>query len=245
MAVSDIIRLGDKIDIRLAENLEKNSSSAKVYRSQVMDVKENGRLEIAMPSEKGELILLPLGVRFEFTFYSNGSIYKSIGQVTERYRKDGFFMLQIRLNTALQKFQRREFYRYNCTLDFEFYLLNEEQMQMETADEVYRNLTDEDIKTEPIQAMMIDLSGGGMKFRSLVEVKPGNKILVSLPLKFGNIERHFHILSNIIACRELNTAGKVLYEGRVNFDIEDNRTQEAIIRYIFEEERRIRRKENG
>ena len=70
MAVSDVIRLGDKIDIRVAQDLEKPEKNIKVYRSQVMDIKENGNLEIAMPSEKGQLILLPLGVRFEFSFYT-------------------------------------------------------------------------------------------------------------------------------------------------------------------------------
>ena len=71
MAVSDIIRLGDKIDVRLVqqiENTDKTGELPEVYRSQVLDIKQNGNFEIAMPTEKGKLILLPLGVRFEFVF---------------------------------------------------------------------------------------------------------------------------------------------------------------------------------
>ena len=73
MAVSDVIRIGDKIDVRLVQQIENNDKSGEtpeVYRSQVLDIKENGNFEIAMPTEKGRLILLPLGVRFEFVFYS-------------------------------------------------------------------------------------------------------------------------------------------------------------------------------
>jgi len=73
MAVSDVIRIGDKIDVRLVQQIENNDKSGEtpeVYRSQVLDIKENGNFEIAMPTEKGRLILLPLGVRFEFVLAS-------------------------------------------------------------------------------------------------------------------------------------------------------------------------------
>lgn len=40
----------------------------KIYKSQVLDLKENGNLEISMPVERGKLVLLPLGIRMEFIF---------------------------------------------------------------------------------------------------------------------------------------------------------------------------------
>lgn len=249
MAVSDIIRLGDKIDVRLVqkmENTDKNGESPEVYRSQVLDIKENGNFEIAMPTEKGRLILLPLGVRFEFVFYSyTGSLYRSIGQVVERYKKDGFYMLEIQLRTALEKFQRREFYRYNCAMDFTFYILDEEQKNMESADDIYRDMADGESNMTPCHGVMVDLSGGGMKFRSSNELSPGDKIMIMLRLTNDKMDRHFHVLSNVIACIEVHTPAKVMYESRLKFIIEDNRIREEIIRYIFEEERKIRQKENG
>ena len=249
MAVSDVIRLGDKIDIRLIqqiENSDKTGERPETYRSQVLDIRENGNFEIAMPTEKGKLILLPLGVRFEFVFYSyTGNLYRSMGQVVERYKKDGFYMLEIQLRTPLEKFQRREFYRYSCTMDFSFYTLEEEQLEMETAEEVYQDLTEGEVKVPPYQGMMVDLSGGGMKFRSPYELNRGGKILVVLRLTNEKMDRHFQILGKVISCIEVHTPTKVLYESRISFIIEDNRIREEIIRYIFEEERKIRQKENG
>ena len=249
MAVSDIIRLGDKIDVRLVqqiENTDKTGELPEVYRSQVLDIKQNGNFEIAMPTEKGKLILLPLGVRFEFVFYSyTGNLYRSIGQVVERYKKDGFYMLEIQLRTALEKFQRREFYRYNCTMDFTFYTLDEEQNELETADDVYQNMMDGEVNATPCHGMMVDLSGGGMKFRSSQELKQGEKVLVMLRLTNNKMDKQFHILGKVIACIEVHTPAKVMYESRLGFIIEDNRIREEIIRYIFEEERKIRQKENG
>lgn len=248
MAVSDVIRIGDKIDVRLVqqiENSDKNGDAPEVYRSQVLDIKENGNFEIAMPTEKGRLILLPLGVRFEFVFYSyNGGLYKSIGQIVERYKKDGFYMLEIQLRTTLEKFQRREYYRYSCTMDFVFYEL-EEDSDAESADDILRDMTEGEFTLPACRGVMVDLSGGGIKFRSPYELKPGGRILVMLRLTNDKMDRQFHIIGKVIACSEVHTPAKVLYESRIKFAIEDNKIREEIIRYIFEEERKIRQKENG
>lgn len=249
MTVSDVIRVGDKIDIRLVQQIESTDKSKEipeVYRSQVLDIKENGNFEIAMPTEKGRLILLPLGVRFEFVFYSyNGGLYRSIGQIVERYKKDGFYMLEVQLRTTLEKFQRREFYRYNCAIDFVFYELEEEQKNMNSADDIIRAMAAGELKMQSYQGVMVDLSGGGMKFRSPQELKPGDRVLVRLRLTNDKMDRQFHIIGSVIANVVVHTSANVLYESRIKFHIEDDKIREEIIRYIFEEERKNRQKEKG
>ena len=66
MAFTDLIKPGDKIDIRLlqqVENEERTGDTVKVYKSQVLDINKRGNLEISMPTEGTKLILLPLDVR--------------------------------------------------------------------------------------------------------------------------------------------------------------------------------------
>lgn len=73
MKVSDIIRIGDKIDIRVlqeVEQAEKTDVTVKTYKSKVLDFRSNGNMEIAMPMEAGKLVLLQLGVRYELVFFS-------------------------------------------------------------------------------------------------------------------------------------------------------------------------------
>ena len=147
--------------------------------------------------------------------------------------------------TPLEKFQRREFYRYSCTTDFSFYALDEEQLKMDSADDVFRDLMEGEFKASPRYGVMVDLSGGGMKFRSPYELKPADKIMIMLRLTNDRMDRQFHVLGRVIACVEVRTTSKVLYESRIKFLIEDNKIREEIIRYIFEEERKIRQKENG
>mgnify|MGYP000284950037 CR=1 FL=1 len=51
MAFTDLIKPGDKIDIRLlqqVENEERTGDTVKVYKSQVLDINKRGNLEISM-----------------------------------------------------------------------------------------------------------------------------------------------------------------------------------------------------
>ena len=62
MAFTDLIKPGDKIDIRLlqqVENEKRTGDTVKVYKSQVLDINKRGNLEISMPTEGTKLILLP------------------------------------------------------------------------------------------------------------------------------------------------------------------------------------------
>lgn len=245
---SKIIRPGDKIDIRLVqqvENSDKSGKNAEIYMSQVLDILDNGNYEISMPTESGKLILLPLGVRFEFTFYSGGGLYRSIGKIIERYKRDNLYMLVVELKTELERFQRREFYRYNCTMNVGYFILDEEQIKLESTDEILSKLMDVDFKEKRRSGVIVDISGGGMKFRSIDEFKPDDQILIMLRLTNQKTDRQFQIRGNIIACTRVEKSKDLLYESRVKFIIDDNKIREEIIRFIFEEERRIRQKENG
>lgn len=58
MAFTDLIKPGDKIDIRLlqqVENEERTGDTVKVYKSHVLDINKRGNLEISMPTEGTKL----------------------------------------------------------------------------------------------------------------------------------------------------------------------------------------------
>ena len=52
-------------------------------KSKVFDIKENGNLEMSMPTERGKLVVLSLGVRMEIVFYTKNGLYRSVGQIRE------------------------------------------------------------------------------------------------------------------------------------------------------------------
>lgn len=246
MAFTDLIKPGDKIDIRLlqqVENEERTGDTVKVYKSQVLDINKRGNLEISMPTEGTKLILLPLDVRLEFVFYSGGFLYKSIGQIVERFKRDNIYTLEVELKTRLEKFQRREFYRYECSIDFKFFELTEEQADLATVEEIFAQLRDEHFNDKIRTGTIVDISGGGIRFNSDTELKSGDHILAVAHLANERMNQEFQIVGSVISCEKKEQVTEKKYVSRVKFMIKDDRVREDIIRYIFEEERLTRQKD--
>lgn len=247
MTVAELIRPGDKVDISFIQQIARmNEETPKIYKSQVLDLKENGNLDISMPSEGTKLILLPLGVRMEFVFYSRGGLYRAMGQIAERYKSDNIYMLEIELKTQLEKFQRREFFRYPCLLDFNFYMISDLDLNFESGDALLIHLreTGETLEREH-EGSIVDLSGGGIRFRTDKELEPNERVLFSIHLQNENLNKQYYILGSIISCMRIERTQRMndkKYEARAKFQIKDSTTREEIVRFIFEEERKERQR---
>ncbi len=244
MAVSSVIRVGDRLDIKLEQRVERDGQlehEQKIYQSQVLDIKEKGKFEVSMPIEKGKVIVPPLNMRFEVVFNTqSGNVYKCIAVVTERYRAGGRYMMEIQLKNALQKIQRREFFRYPCLVEFDFFVLEETQ-NLKTAEELYMEFMGGRL-SGLCHGTTTDLSGGGMRFLSSYELDTDKKIFIVLYLQNEKVDRDFYMLADVVISKKIDVMGKVAYESRVKFELEDNEMREEIIRYIFEEERRHRKR---
>ena len=150
MTIAEIIQPGDKVDISFVQNVErakKDQSMPKIYKSQVLDLKENGNLEISMPVERGKLVLLPLGIRMEFIFFSKGTLYRAVGQVRERYKRENVYMLEIELKSQISKYQRREFFRFPCIMDMNYYTIEEQEAALKTGEALFIELQEAEGKS--------------------------------------------------------------------------------------------------
>lgn len=250
MTVEELIRPGDKVDITFIQQLENinvDGEAQKVYKSQVLDLKENGNLDISMPSEGSKLILLPLGVRLEFVFYSKGGLYRALGQIKERYKSENIYMLEIELKTQLEKFQRREYFRYPCILDFNYYTITEQEAKFESGDALLIHLREDEETTvknkeREYAGSIVDLSGGGVRFRTSKELEPKQWLLFEIHLQNENLNKQYYIIGSVISCVRTENATDKLFEIRAKFQIKDANTREEIIRFIFEEERKSRQR---
>lgn len=243
MTVEEIIRPGDKIEISQVAQEKRDGEAPQVYMSKVLDIKENGNIEIAMPVERGKLVLLTLGIRYNFVFFSRGGLYRATAQIKERYKSENIYMLEVELKTQLEKFQRREFYRYPCILNTSYYILTKEEAELGNGEAIYVRIQSEESepKTE-YNGTIIDLSGGGIKLVTKEEVESGTYILLQLHLRNEEIDKQYYILGTAIASEKVYRSGEGFYEIRVKFLLRDNNIREEIIKYIFEEERKTRQR---
>ena len=69
--VSNLINIGDKIDIRILQQVEKEKNEgimAKVYKSRVQDIKKDNLLEVSMPIYAGKMVILSVGIECYFVW---------------------------------------------------------------------------------------------------------------------------------------------------------------------------------
>ena len=101
-------------------------------------------------------------------------------------------------------------------------------------------------KLEQLEGMLqegtiVNVSGGGLKFSSMIKHENGTNIIVRFYLEE---ELFVEAEARIIGVNEvMNQKGRMEY--RCEFKKIKKEIRESIVRYIFSEERRQRQKENG
>ncbi len=243
--LNDYLVPGDRIEIRSTkindqdmEDIDgQGGSRGKVFHSKVCDIRSEEEIEIEMPMEKGKLILLPVGKEYDLCFYTSSGLYQCYSVVRDRYKTNNMFILVMELTSGLRKFQRREYYRFNCILDMKCRVLSDEEKESYVSRSV--EFMDTDLTLE--DGVIVDISGGGARFVSSKQYDANEKILFKFSLKIDDRPQQFKIVGRVVKSN-LKEGTSKKYENRIKFLSIDSREREDIIRYIFEEERKIRRK---
>jgi len=236
--ISKYVNIGDRIDIEtVASSNQSATTERKVFRSQLFDIESEDRIRIAMPMEQGRVILLPVDEEYNLCFYTPSGLYQSLGRIVDRLKNDSVFILVVELTTDIRKYQRREYYRLNCVLDMKSTMIDHKDIN-QFSEKVH--FIDTDLTFD--NGVMVDISGGGARFISKVKYPKDSYILFSFSLYVNNALTEYKLLGRILVSSEIeNREGE--YEHRVQFVNIMNDDRESIIKYIFEEERRIRRRE--
>ena len=137
MAISDFARPGDKIDITYL-----HQNNGKVYKSSVFDFLGDAVLEIGMPTESGKMVLFQVGFECSMFFYTQKGMFTCEGKVLDRYKKDGFYMMSVKIISAPKKYQRRDFYRVETAIDFNYYKIAKEITLLESTADLFEEITD-------------------------------------------------------------------------------------------------------
>ncbi len=240
MNISKYIQVGNKIEI---ESIKKTTDelgeiTRKTYRSELYDIESDDVIKIAMPMEQTKIVLLPVDAEYSLCFYTPGGLYQCLARVIERYKSNNLFVLSMELQTDLQKYQRREYYRLNTVLDMKSKVIDEnssgglEQVQFIDTDLTFDNGT------------MVDISGGGARFISKVRYQEGVLIRFVFSLFVNGQVTEYKLVGKVLKSTPIENR-EDSYENRIQFVNMVNDDRESIIKYIFEEERKLRHRERG
>lgn len=236
--LSRIIKPGDRIELRPVEKSRKHSDEqtavTKSYISQVQSILSGERMEIVMPMEGTKLVLLPVDAVFDMYLTTFSGLYQCFVRIIDRYKSNNVYILAVELTSNLRKYQRREYYRFSCALEMKSRELIEEEVKVvDTVDEYL-------IPGLPLkQSVIVDISGGGLRFLSNQQYAPESLIYINYRLVIKDKVKDYNVVGKVLASRPSENR-KGVFEHRVQYVNMGTDDREEIIRYIFEEERKHR-----
>jgi c-di-GMP-binding flagellar brake protein YcgR len=239
--LSNYVSPGFRVDISPIERKmnDVNEMERKVYKSQVCEILSDDRLEITMPMEKGRLILLPIDKEFDVHFYTERGLYQCFARIIDRFKRNNLYILSLELTSNLRKHQRREYYRFSCSLELDTRKLVKEEIES-LKEEKVSFLSGLPLK----KGIIADISGGGLRFLASEQYEQGSLVMCKWHLVVEGQLKEYNLIGKILYSQELD-ARNGEYEHRLQYLNVDKMEQEEIIRFIFEEERKSRKRETG
>ncbi|WP_026515409.1 flagellar brake protein [Butyrivibrio sp. LB2008] len=238
--LTDYIAPGIRVELKATGKvwMDEDTRTRHIYMSKVMDVTSDDRIEVLMPFEKGKLVLLPVDGEYSLCFYSTKGLYQCYSRIVDRYRSDNMYILVLDLTSELQRLQRREYYRFSCALELKSRTCT--KGELEAFEKNRKFLVD---KTKPLQrSVIVDISGGGLRFVANFQYEEGSIVYCSYRLPRGANDREYEMICSILKVQELESRPG-LFEHRIQYVYIDEPSREDIIHFIFEEERKIRKKQ--
>ena len=239
--ISKYIHVGDKLEltsVRKSVN-EYGEVVRKTYKSELYEIESEDTIRIAMPMEQTKLVLLPVDGEYSLCFYTPNGLYQCLARVAERYKSNKLYVLEMELETDLQRYQRREYYRLNTILDMKCKVLTEGEVNNLTEQvEIF----DTDLTFD--NGIMVDISGGGARFISSVQYQEHSLIRFVFSLFVNGCMTEYRLIGRILKSQPIvNKENK--FENRIKFENMVTEERESIIKYIFEEERKLRHRERS
>lgn len=239
--ISKYVQIGTRIEI---ESIKKTTDeygeiTRKSYRSELYDIESEDIIKIAMPMEQSKIVLLPVDAEYSLCFYTPNGLYQCLARVVERYKSNNLFVLSMELETDLQKYQRREYYRLSTVLDMKSLAIdpNEKAAGLEQVQFLGTDLTFDN-------GTMVDISGGGARFISKVQYSEGSLIRFVFSLFVNGQVTEYKLVGKVLKSTPMENR-EDSFENRIQFVNMVNDDRESIIKYIFEEERKMRHRERG
>ncbi|MBP5298175.1 MAG: flagellar brake protein [Lachnospiraceae bacterium] len=244
--LSKFVNVGSRVDLTSIERVKYDNAedNKKVYETKVYDILSDDRIEVLMPMEQSKLILLPVDSEYDVNVYEGKLLYQFDARIVDRYKSNNVYIIVLELTSNIRKIQRREFYRFSCALD-----MGSRELEQEEVEAVERR--DKSTDTVPLngtiplrRAIIVDISGGGIRFISNYKYDKDQLIYCKYNLNFETGKKEYCLVGKVLAVKEVEHKPGT-FEHRVQYMDINMEEREEIIRYIFQEERKNRRKESG
>jgi c-di-GMP-binding flagellar brake protein YcgR len=219
MSMQDInkfLSIGAKIHLLIM-----NDNNQSQYVSRVDNINEDGTIDVLIPISKRRIVYINEDTVLKVIITKEAAIYEFKAEIENKlFGVDP--LLRLKRTSDIQKIQRRNYFRLKS--------LNTIKIRKIV------NLK-EAIFSEYFNATMVDISGGGLAFNSELELDINDLIEISVTLNSNTI----NLLGMVVRAERNEDNLKIIGYG-INFEKITETERNIIMRFIFEEQRKLVKK---
>ena len=252
--IDKILKIGDRVEMtRYSPGGADTQGRSRCYNSQLIEIVNDHIVNITVPVESSHLVALEAGGRYELRFITTAGIYVCKAEIRERNRIGKISFFEMYILSELRKDQRRQYFRLDKIKPIQYHVLTEEEERiMEAldksgpADSPNRRMLQSrlrELKIEELDGVLSNISGGGVKFHSEFTLEPEDRIRMKILL--DDLDSEPLDLFGRVVASEGSINRELKNEHRIEFFDISRDTRERIVRYVFNEERKLRQKETG
>lgn len=237
-----ILKLGMHVEmIKTGLALDALENIDKKYVSSLHEILSDGTLVLTNPTVRARLIPLHKGERYDGYFFLREKIYTAEFIVEKPYMEGNVRVVRVRLTGDLKKYERRQFFRFETTVDIRYLLLTAENMA-EFKEAVKKNnlLQMQGFK----DGTTLDISGGGMRFYSKETLPENGMVIVHMEVEIDERKKDYIFLGKVLYC-ERHRDKREIYIHRTQFVDFKQDVREELVQYIFKCQRDRLKKQNS
>ncbi|MBO6208113.1 MAG: flagellar brake protein [Lachnospiraceae bacterium] len=227
----------------LSRKYKFDSEEAKEYKmaSSVSDVIDDTHIEITNPVIKARSIPVHSGERYNAYFFGS-KIYTAPLTIVRNRTEGNIRVVVAELTGSLQKFERRQYYRLECSIDVRFLVLT-----AENAKEFQAAVKEGRLLTMPGFEMgtTIDISGGGIRFTSRTDIPKDSMVITHMVATVPTGEKKNYVFLGKIIETSLMNGQRGRFDHRMKFVDMKQEARDEFVRFIFEWERDRLKKMSG
>lgn len=197
-----------------------NDDNEKFYSKLLYVVSEKELVIISLKNSEGKLVKLPQKRRYKMTLKTPQGLFENLINIKSYELEDGISIVRIVFLEPTKKIQRRQSFRLPIEIEFKF---------------VYYKGDDESNPDEVLKGLTVDVSNGGLKFKSNKEMEVEDTIRILINIQDVNIV----VKSTILQKEELHIKDEYKFMYKCKFEDIPQKYKDELSKYIFEKQREL------
>ena len=226
MMLIEEIKTGTKLKLEVYD--ENNQKVDQAFVSQFDYAEGNEYVILNAPLHGGAVYPIHVESFMQVLFSEEDRLYCFSAKVTERFIIKGVHFIKAKVLGETKIIQRRGDYRLKCNLPIEFRKIRLDGLEFKIVNEQF------------ITTKVINISGGGVCVLLNEEIEVDNHLECVLNLESNCNVRFIGKIVRIEKNEQNNE--NYIYRAGLAYDIIDSKYKEVIIKFIFKQQRKLRRK---